>query len=101
MSLADLITYLNAHLTRPETFLRSASWATLHTAPFGEGNAMGWWVDHNGQLSHNGSNTFFFSYVAVDRATNTVAAAVANGPQQKTEAAVIELFRQAMLRARG
>lgn len=101
MNLADLITYLNAHLKRPEAFLRPASWATLHTAPFGEGYAMGWWADHNGQLSHNGSNTFWFTYVAVDRATNTVAAAVANAPQPKVGAAVIELFRQAMFRARG
>jgi len=99
MNLADLITYLRAHLQRPDGFLTRASWATLHTPPFTPGYAMGWFVDEDGMLSHSGSTPWWGAMVRVNHARGAVAATVANINAPKTAGALSALNFDALLTA--
>jgi CubicO group peptidase (beta-lactamase class C family) len=78
ISLGDLLTYLSAHRDRPANLLRRESWDRLHTPPFGGNYALGWVVSGEGQLSHNGSNGYWFATVGIDRGAGIVAALAAN-----------------------
>jgi CubicO group peptidase (beta-lactamase class C family) len=101
MSLGDLLAYLSAHLERPESFLRATSWDTLHTPPFSEGYAMGWFVRYDGRLSHAGTNTLWYAEAAIDRRPGVVGASVANTGDRKATAAMQNLADGALRRARG
>ncbi len=78
MSLADLLRYLETHRTRPAAFLRLESWNKLHTPPFTNKYALGWFAADEGRLWHNGSNGAWYAEIAVDRAAGVVAAFAAN-----------------------
>lgn len=78
MAMIDLLRYLDAHRTRPQRFLRKATWDKLHTPPFGGNYALGWSVSPSGSLWHNGSNGSWYAEVAVDQKAGTVAAFAAN-----------------------
>jgi CubicO group peptidase (beta-lactamase class C family) len=58
-SISDLLKFLRAHKDQPTSFLRTETWQTLHTPPFGGDYALGWVVRPNG-LWHNGSNTMWY-----------------------------------------
>ena len=73
MSLADVLTYLGAHIDGP--FLKPDSRRTLHTPPFGGEYAMGWVVRSTGELWHNGSNTLWYAEVLFNPATGLAAVA--------------------------
>lgn len=100
MALDDLVTYLNAHLRCPESFLKAGSWKTLHTPPY-EGNyAMGWVAGPNGQIWHNGSNTMWYAEIVVDPARQAVAAAACNdGNLAEVQPAIGAILKSAVLRA--
>lgn len=99
MNLGDLITYLRAHLQRPENFLTRANWATLHTPPFTPGYAMGWFIGDGGMIYHSGSTPWWESMVRVDHARGVVAATVANVSAPKTAGALSGLNLDALLTA--
>lgn len=88
MSLADLLRYLAAHRDGID-YLKTGSWKTLHTPPFGGDYAMGWIVRKDGSLWHNGSNTVWYAEVLIDAAAGTVAAAATNdGDRVKVDPAI-------------
>lgn len=100
MSLQDLVTYLNAHMLQPVTFLKPENWKTLHTPPFGGDYAMGWGVNPNGTLQHNGSNGFWYAQMAFDPAKKIVAAAASNeGGRAEVQALIGGLVDCAFLAA--
>ncbi len=72
----DVLKYLAAHRDRT-SFLRRESWERLHTPPFGGDYAMGW-VQRDGGLWHNGSNTLWYAEVSFNPNTGVIAAAAAN-----------------------
>lgn len=72
----DVLKYLAAHRDRT-SFLRAESWDLLHTPPFGGPYAMGW-VQRNGGLWHNGSNTLWYAEIFFDSAKGVSAAAAVN-----------------------
>ncbi|MDC7677044.1 serine hydrolase domain-containing protein [Asticcacaulis machinosus] len=88
MSLTDMLTYLSVHRDQPETFLKTASWQTLHTPPFGGDYAMGWVVRKDGVLWHNGSNTVWYCEVMVDPKAGVVCASAGNDAAPETQKAV-------------
>jgi len=100
MNLPDLVRYLNAHIQQPPAFLKADSWKTLHTPPY-EGNyAMGWMVNGDGQIWHNGSNTMWYAEVFADPARGIVAAAATNdGDLGKVRRPVGLLLQSAVLTA--
>ncbi|MEZ6024187.1 MAG: serine hydrolase domain-containing protein [Hyphomonadaceae bacterium] len=83
----DVLKYLCAHRDRTD-FLSADSWRTLQTPPFGGPYAMGWQADGE-RLWHNGSNTYWYAEVMVDRARGIAAAAAANDGR-------VELMRPAV-----
>lgn len=87
MNMADLATYLSAHRDRGD-FLRPESWAALHTAPFGGDYALGWMLRKDGVLWHNGSNTFWYAEMLVDRARGVASAAACNEARAPAQVAV-------------
>jgi CubicO group peptidase (beta-lactamase class C family) len=88
MSLDDLLTYLAAHHDKTG-FLQPAAWEILHTPPFGGDYAMGWVVQPNGILWHNGSNGAWYAEAQIDAANGFVAASVTNeGRRLRTICAV-------------
>lgn len=101
MSLPDLVAYLAAHrdqapLLTPET------WKTLHTPPFGGDYAMGWMVQPNGLLWHNGSNTLWYAMAAFHPDQGVAAAAAANdGRVAIASPAVERAVQDAFLSARA
>jgi CubicO group peptidase (beta-lactamase class C family) len=97
MSLADLLTYLEAHRDTPTHFLTEESWTTLHTPPFGGNYALGWFVSPAGVLSHGGTNSKWKSEVLVDRASGVVCASVANVLNNNTQSALRQLLASARL----
>jgi CubicO group peptidase (beta-lactamase class C family) len=80
MSMGDLLTYLSAHRDRPARLLGRAGWDMLHTPQFGSNYAMGWAVQSDGSLWHNGSNTVCYAEALVDRSNGTVAVLTATDP---------------------
>lgn len=78
LSLRDELRFLRAHLTRPESFLTSASWDKLQTDVAGQGYALGWALRDDGALVHAGSNTFWFNIAFVDRARGLAAVVALN-----------------------
>lgn len=102
MSLSDVVLYLNAHMSQPESFLKAGSWKTLHTPPFTGRYAMGWMVGADGQLWHNGSNTVWYAEIAVDPARKAVAAAATNdGVLTQVQPAVAAILKSALVRAQS
>ncbi len=102
MSLSDVVLYLNAHMSQPESFLRAGSWKMLHTPPFTGRYAMGWMVGGDGQLWHNGSNTVWYAEVAVDPARKVVAAAATNdGVLTQVQPAIAAILKSALVRAQS
>lgn len=75
-SLADMLTYLDAHRDR-SALLPPAQWDMLHTPPFGGPYAMGW-AQRGGMLWHNGSNTLWYMEAMFDRARGVSAIAATN-----------------------
>ncbi|MFN3468904.1 MAG: serine hydrolase domain-containing protein [Novosphingobium sp.] len=71
LAAADLLTYLAAHRDRAP-LLRPESWAQLHRPRFGSQMALGWFVDPDGSLWHNGSNTRWYAEVLIDRGADAV-----------------------------
>ncbi len=59
-SVADMLTYLQAHALRDPDFLTADSWARLQT-PVGDRYAMGWMETPQGWLAHDGSNTMWYA----------------------------------------
>lgn len=100
MNLADLLTYLNAHLFQPSSFLGAASWRTLHTPPFGGNYAMGWFIRGDGRLYHAGMSGRWYSEAIIAPATKTVAAVSANAMTRPLTLAVDRLLEGALLKAR-
>lgn len=92
MALADLIVYLAAHRDRPAGFLKPASWARLHTPPFGGQHALGWDVGPGGVLSHGGTNGWWKSEVRIDPARGWVGAAVTNVLNNNGQQALLQLL---------
>jgi CubicO group peptidase (beta-lactamase class C family) len=75
LSMPDLIRYLEAHRQR-SALLSPGSWAKLHTPPFGGNYALGWEVQPDGSLWHNGSNTLWYAEVKIS--SRASACAVSN-----------------------
>lgn len=75
-ALEDVLKFLAAHRDRTP-FLRRESWDRLHTPPFGGEYAMGW-VQRDGGLWHNGSNTLWYAEICFNPNTGVIAAAAAN-----------------------
>jgi CubicO group peptidase (beta-lactamase class C family) len=98
MNLADLLKYLRAHLNCPHDYLSEASWKALHTPLFGGNYAMGWFVNKDGVLSHDGTNTLWFAMVKINPTRGLVSAATANDDRQTTEYSVRMLVDDALLR---
>ncbi|EGF92243.1 beta-lactamase family protein [Asticcacaulis biprosthecium C19] len=96
MSMADMLVYLAAHRDRTD-LLTPASWAKLHTPPFGGDYALGWVVRPDGAIWHNGSNTVWYGEVLVDAAAGVVCTACGNDAAPQTMAAV----GQALMAARA
>lgn len=71
LTAADLASYLAAHRHRAP-LLRPESWAQLHRPRFGSQMALGWFVDPDGSLWHNGSNTRWYAEVLIDSGTGAV-----------------------------
>jgi CubicO group peptidase (beta-lactamase class C family) len=95
MSLQDLLSYLSAHRDRTD-YLTPESWEILHTPPFGGDYAMGWVVQSNGGLWHDGSNGLWYAAALVDGGGEIVAAAVANdGYREQSEPAVAQALQEA------
>lgn len=91
MPMADMLTYLAAHRDRPASFLKAASWDSLHTPHFGDSYALGWYTRKDGRLWHGGSNTLWVGIVIVDPKTGVVCAACANDAAPQTQATVEEV----------
>ena len=87
MNMADFVTYLSAHRDHGD-FLRPETWNALHTAPFGGDYALGWMLRKDGVLWHNGSNTFWYAEMLVDRARGVVAASACNEARAPAQMAV-------------
>jgi hypothetical protein len=99
MSLEDLRRYLSAHRDR-EAFLKPERWTLLHTPPFGGNYAMGWVVQGEGVLWHNGSNTLWYAEALIDRARGVVAAAASNdGYLTKSQPEVARALSEAAVAA--
>jgi CubicO group peptidase (beta-lactamase class C family) len=96
MSVGDMLTYLAAHRDQPESYLKSGSWAKLHTPPFGGDYALGWMVKGDGTLWHNGSNTLWYAEVLFNPKTGIVAAAAANDAALQTQMAVNKVIGEAV-----
>ena len=77
MTVADLLTFASAHRDRTQ-LLKTGTWDTLHTPPFGGDYALGWVVRPDGLLWHNGSNTLWYAELAFDRKARRSGAAIAN-----------------------
>jgi CubicO group peptidase (beta-lactamase class C family) len=73
----DLLTYLAAHRGKP-AFLKPETWRELHTPRFGGRYALGWHVNSDGSLWHNGSNTAWYAEVTVEPTARLVTAVCAN-----------------------
>eukprot|EP01042_Synura_sphagnicola_P014558 gene14558-biopygen14665 len=95
MGLRDMISYLSAHRDQPPSFLTAKSWETLHTPPFGGDYALGWVVKPDGTLWHNGSNTFWYGEILVDKKAGVVCTAVGNDGAPETQAAVAQVLMSA------
>ncbi|MEM7446231.1 MAG: serine hydrolase domain-containing protein [Pseudomonadota bacterium] len=65
MNLADLLTFLTAHLDEPATYLSDESWQMLHRPEGDASYRAGWITPPGGLLVHTGSNTFWYLLVAV------------------------------------
>lgn len=93
---AEMLGYLDAHRDGA-SFLKTESWRTLHTPPFGGDYAMGWIVRPDGALWHNGSNTLWYAEATFDAAAGVSAFAAANdGHLATSQVAVGTALRGAM-----
>ncbi len=95
MGLRDMMIYLSAHRDQPTSFLSAKSWEILHTPPFGGDYALGWVVKPDGSLWHNGSNTFWYGEILVDKKASVVCTAVGNDGAPETQAAVAQTLMSA------
>ncbi|HQS70513.1 MAG: hypothetical protein B7Y36_11425 [Novosphingobium sp. 28-62-57] len=77
MTLADLAAWLRAHRDQP-AFLKPESWRALHTPRFGSQMALGWFVDADGSLWHNGSNTRWYAEAYVEPRSGLIMAQCGN-----------------------
>ncbi len=77
MSLADLLTFLEAQRDRTD-LVSAAGWDAIQTPPFGGDYALGNVVRSEGTGWHNGSNTMWYAEAMFDRARGVVAASAAN-----------------------
>jgi CubicO group peptidase (beta-lactamase class C family) len=94
MTMADLMTYLSAHLDHRADFLAAATWEKLHT-PRLENYAMGWVRTPTGALWHNGSNTYWYAEAYFNRSNGKVGAAVTNfADMDRVRPAVSEAMRR-------
>ncbi|MBQ1543424.1 MAG: beta-lactamase family protein [Caulobacteraceae bacterium] len=90
MTLQDLVLYLAAHRDQ-SPLLTPDTWRTLHTPPFGGDYAMGWMVQPNGVLWHNGSNTLWYAMAAFHPGQGVASAAAANDGRMASVAPAVEL----------
>ncbi len=65
LPVADMLRFLAAVAERKPGFLTPDSWARLTEPPEGRDYAMGWRVEPDGSLRHNGSNTLWFSAMGI------------------------------------
>jgi CubicO group peptidase (beta-lactamase class C family) len=98
MSLQDLLRYLAAHRDRA-ALLKPQTWATLHAPPFGGDYAMGWNVESDGTLWHNGSNTMWYAEALFDSAAGIAAAGACNDADDKSQEAVRSALDEAVAAA--
>ncbi|MDP3551280.1 MAG: serine hydrolase domain-containing protein [Novosphingobium sp.] len=77
MTLADLAAWLRTHRDKP-ALLRPESWRELHMPRFGSQMAMGWFVDPDGSLWHNGSNTRWYAEAMIEPRTGLIMAQCGN-----------------------
>lgn len=81
ITMDDFLSFLQAHAARDPEFLSPDSWARLHQPKEGEDYVAGWVVAGD-TITHNGSNTLWYSHGGVNLATGKVAAIVANAEDQ-------------------
>jgi D-alanyl-D-alanine carboxypeptidase len=78
LPIAALLRFLEVHATRTD-FLLPESWDRLHIPPpDNDGYAMGWRLQEDGTLRHNGSNTFWYGGMAIDPVRGHAAAVLTN-----------------------
>ncbi|MEM1267472.1 MAG: serine hydrolase domain-containing protein [Pseudomonadota bacterium] len=78
LTIADLLAFGEAHLTRRDDILSAASWDRLQTPVEGTSYALGWVVPRAGILGHDGSNTLWLARILIDRPRETVIVLVSN-----------------------
>ncbi len=100
VSLQDLLNYLEVHRDRPVRYLTRSTWDKLHTPPFHDGYALGWGVDENGSLTHNGSNGMWLANVLIDKPTGMVFAGALNA-RTPTATSVLDQASDAALLSRN
>lgn len=99
MSLGDLLTYLEANLERPESYLSQEAWARMHDALPGETYALGWAQGRGTRRGHEGSNSLWFAHVSFwaerERALVLVANAAPGGPVSPAFGSALKRFTTA------
>jgi CubicO group peptidase (beta-lactamase class C family) len=94
-SLVDALRYLTAHQTRSD-FLTKASWAALHTPPYGGDYALGWYKRPGGQFVHGGWNRRWMAIAVFSPESNLRAFAVTNdGYARLSDPEVVEAVQRA------
>lgn len=98
IAMEDLLKFLDMHARRDPDFLSPESWDRLHTPKEGEDYVAGWVVEGD-ILTHNGSNTLWYSHAGFNAQTGAVAAIVANAADPETIDRVVAKRLKEMLRA--
>ena len=94
-SLADAIRYLAAHCAR-SNLLKTGTWSTLHTPPFGGDYALGWYKKPGGQFVHGGWNRRWMAIAVFSPGSNLSAFAVTNdGHAKLSDPEVVEAVQRA------
>lgn len=85
MSMTDLLSFGHAHACglagksdSAPGYLSEETWRYLHSAPEGSTYAVGWVLRPDGVSWHNGSNTFFYAELSVNRAARSAAVSATN-----------------------
>ncbi|MDY3559404.1 beta-lactamase family protein [Gemmata sp. JC673] len=91
LSLPDWAKFASAHLRGAQgkgTFLKPETFAKLHTPAEGFRYAGGWGVNKDGNLSHDGSNSFWYSRVRLMPKQNVAFLVVTNAGGDEAQKAV-------------
>lgn len=92
-TLTDWARFVRLHLERPEDFLSKASWSRLHTPEPGRVYTPGGWLAQQGELLHDGSNTYNYCLVRL-RPEQGEAVMVATNQGARGDQACAELASQ-------